>query len=158
MLCSLVSSNKPFLIITRYEHTFMFTLSQTMYLVKANLSLLANTLTLVVAQYHLEQNLTASCLFCWTTGLTKREIPTQYYASTKLYTNKCTESQVCNDYTYRWSSVSEVLTGDFRLSIYFHFRVLNTLQNNTSRIFIIVLFIVSFHTRKLTLHFHFAIS
>ena len=51
----------------------MFALSQTMYLFEANLNLLANTSTPDVAQYHLEENLNASCLHCWSTGLTKRE-------------------------------------------------------------------------------------
>ena len=43
--CSLVSSNEPLIIITGYSHTFMFSLSQTMHLFKASLSLLANTST-----------------------------------------------------------------------------------------------------------------
>ena len=51
----------------------MFTLSQMMYLFEATLNLLANTLTPDIAQYHLEKNLTASCLRCWSTVLTKRE-------------------------------------------------------------------------------------
>ena len=74
----------------------MFTLSQTIDLFEANLKLLANTSTPDVAQYHLEQNLTASCLRCWSTGLMEREISMQYYAITKMYTNKCSDSQACN--------------------------------------------------------------
>ena len=88
----------------------MFKLSQTMYLFKGNLNLLANTSTPDIAQYHLEQNLTASCLLCWSTGLTEREIPMQYYTSTEMYANKCMESQVYNDCTYRQNSLSEVLS------------------------------------------------
>ena len=38
--CSLVSSNKPFLIITSNGHTFVYTVSQKMYLFEANLKLL----------------------------------------------------------------------------------------------------------------------
>ena len=45
---------------------------QTMYLFDAKLNLLANTSTPDVAQYHLEQNLIASCLRYWSTGLTER--------------------------------------------------------------------------------------
>ena len=119
-----------------------------LYLFEANLDLLANTSTPDVSQYHIEQNLSASCLRCWSTGLTKREIPMQYLASTEMYTNKCIESQVCNDCTYRWNSISEVSL-DFRLSLYFPFKVLSTFQDNMSRIFRIVLFIVYLHTRRL---------
>ena len=67
------------LFITWCWQTFMFALSQTRYLFKDNLKLLANTSTPGVAQYHLEKNLTTSCLRCWSTGLTGREIPMQYY-------------------------------------------------------------------------------
>ena len=97
-----------------------------MYLFEANLNLLANTLTPDIAKYHLEKNLTASCLRCWSTGLTEREIPMQYYTSMVMYVDKRMESQVCNDCTYKWNRVSEVLS-DVRLSIYFGFKVLNTL-------------------------------
>ena len=79
----------------------MFALSQTMYLFEANLDLLANRSTPDVAQYQLDENLTANYLCCWSTGLTKREIPMLYYVSTKEYANKYSESQVCNDCTYR---------------------------------------------------------
>ena len=41
-----------------------------------------------------------------------------------MYADNCTESQVCNDCNYRWNSVSEVLTEEVRLSIYFCFKVL----------------------------------
>ena len=99
-------------------HTFTF-MNNVSAQINARMNLLANTLTPDIAQYHLEQNLTASCLCCWSSGLTKREIPTQYYTSTEMYADKCMESQVCNDCTYRWNSVSEVLSGDVRLSIYF---------------------------------------
>ena len=99
--CSLVSSIKSLLIITWYWHNSMFTLSQTMYWFEANQNLLANTSTPDVVQYHLEYNLTASCLCCWSTGLTEREIPMQYYTGMEMYANNCTESQVCNDWTYR---------------------------------------------------------
>ena len=105
-----------------------------MYLFEANLDLLANTSTPDIAQYYLEQNLTASCLHSWSTGLTKREIPMQYYTSTEMYADKCTESQVWNDCTYRRNSVSEVLSEYVRLSIYFRFKILNTLQNNEQNI------------------------
>ena len=99
--------------------TFAITLSQTIYLFETNLDLLANTWTLDTAQDHLEQNLTvtASCLHCWFTGLTKREIPIQYYTSMKTYTHKCMMSQVCNDCTYRQNTVSQVLSEDVRLNI-----------------------------------------
>ena len=46
-------------------------------------------------------------------------------------------------------SFSEVLSKDVKLSIYFRFKVLNTLYNNMSRIFRIVLYIVYLHARKL---------
>ena len=46
-------------------------------------------------------------------------------------------------------NVSENLTEDVRLNIYFRFKVLHTLQSNMSRIIRIALFIVSFHVRKL---------
>ena len=124
--CSLVSSKKSF-IITWYWYTFKFTLSLTMYLFETQLNILGNTLTPDIAQYHLQWNLTASCLFCWSTGLCEREIPMQYYTSVEMYADNCAKSQVCNDCTYRWSSISEVLSKDVRLSIYFHFNALNTL-------------------------------
>ena len=107
--------------------------SRTMYLFEANLNLLANTSTPDVVQYHLPKKLTASWLRCWSTRLSEREIPMQYHTSTEMYANKCTESQVCKDCTYRQNSVSKVLS-DVRLSIYFRFKVLNTLQNNEQNI------------------------
>ena len=64
-------------------------------------------------------------------SLILRAVPMQYYTSTiqilyKYYTNtildKCTESQVCNDCTFRWNSVCEVK--HVRLSMYFRFKVL----------------------------------
>ena len=73
----------------------------------------------------------------------------QYYTSKDMYANKYMESQVSNDYTYRWNSVSEVLSEGIRLSIYFRFKVLNTLQKSTSIIFGTELFIVYLHARKL---------
>ena len=51
----------------------MFAFSRTMYLFEANLNLLANLLTPDTALFHLELNLTASCLHSWSTGFTKRE-------------------------------------------------------------------------------------
>ena len=72
-------------IITWYWHTFTFAVSQTMYLFEANLNLLANTSTPDVAQYHLKQNLTASCLRCWSIVFTERKLPMQYYTSTEMY-------------------------------------------------------------------------
>ena len=90
----------------------MFALSRTMYLFKANLNLLANTSNPDIAQCHLEKNLTATCLFCWSTSLTEREIPMQYYANMEINADKCTESQVCNDCMYRRNSVSEVISED----------------------------------------------
>ena len=131
--CSLVSSNKTLLIITWCGHTFMLTLSQTMYLFEANLNLLADTSTPDLERYHLGYSLTANCLRCWSTGLTEREIPMQYYTTMEMYTDKCMENQVCNYCTHRWNNVSEVLSGDSRLTIYFRFKVLHTLQNNMSR-------------------------
>ena len=126
----------------------MLAISRTLYLLNANLNLVANTSILDVAQYHLEQTLTASCLHCWFTGLNEKVILMQYYTSMEMYANKCTENQVCNDCTYRQNRVFEVLSEDVRLSKYFHFKVLNTFQNNMSRIFRVVLDIVSFHARK----------
>ena len=70
----------------------------------------------------------------------------QYYTSADMYVDKCMESQVCND-CIQWNSLSEVLSEDVGLSIYFHFKVLNTLQNNMSRIFGIVVFIVFPHEK-----------
>ena len=72
-----------------------------------------------------------------------------YRTSTEMCTNKCTGSQVCNDVTYRQNSVSEILSEDVSLSIYFCFKALNALQNNMNRMFRFVLFIVSLHVRKL---------
>ena len=43
----------------------------------ANLILLANTPTPDLIIHHLEQNLTASCLRPWSTGLTERKLPKQ---------------------------------------------------------------------------------
>ena len=51
----------------------------------------------------------------------------QYYAITKVYADKCMKGQVCNDCTYKWNSVSEILSEDVMLRIYFRFKVLNTL-------------------------------
>ena len=87
-----------------------------MYLFEGNLKLLANTSTPDVVQYHLEQSLTDSFLRCWSTGLIEREIPMQYYAIMEMYANKCTDSQACNDCTYRWNRVSEIFL-DIILSI-----------------------------------------
>ena len=101
-----------------------------MYLFEANLKLLANTLTPDIAQYLLEQNLTASCLRYWCTGFTERKVPMQYHAITDMCADKCMERQVCNDCTYRWNNVSVVLSEDVMLSIYFHFKFFNTLQND----------------------------
>ena len=69
----------------------------------------------------------------------------------EMYTNKCTESQVYNDCSYRRNSVSEVLSEDGRLSIYYYFlfKVSITMLKNISRIFRIVLFIVSLHEENL---------
>ena len=100
-----------------------------------------------------QSSTTASCLHCWFTGLNEKVILMQYYTSMEMYANKCTENQVCNDCTYRQNRVFEVLSEDVRLSKYFHFKVLNTFQNNMSRIFRVVLDIVSFHARKFAQHF-----
>ena len=130
----------------------MYALLRTMYLFEANLKLLPNTSTPDVAQYHLEQNLTVSCLHCWSTGLTEREIPMQYYAIMEMYADKCTQSQVCSDCTYRQNSISEVLSENVMLSIYLYFKVLSTLQNNMNRIFRIVIYHV-FPCKKTCLTF-----
>ena len=105
----------------------MFTFSQTLYLLNANLNLVANTSILDVAQYHLQHTLTANCLHCWSTGLNEKAILMKYFISMEMYANKCTEKQVCNDCTYKQNRVFEVLSEDIRLSIYFRFKVLNTL-------------------------------
>ena len=124
---------------------FMFT--QTIYLFETNLNLWANTSTPDVAQYHLQYNLTASCLCCLSTGLTERNNHAILYRYGDVCQQLHQESSLyC---TYRWNSVSEVLSDDVRLSICFHFKVLNILQNNLFRIFRFVLFIVSLHARKL---------
>ena len=47
------------------------------------------------------------------------------------------------------ASFSEVLSEDVRLSIYFRFKVLITLWKNMGKVFIILLFILSLHARKL---------
>ena len=73
----------------------------------------------------------------------------QYYASTEMYGNKCIESHVCNNCTYRQYSVSGVLSEDAMLSINLCFKTLNTLQNIMSRTFRIMLFIMSLHVKKL---------
>ena len=65
--------------------------------IKANLNFLAKTSTPDVAQYLLEWNLIVSCLRCWSTGLTQRELSMQCFTSMEMYAIKCTESQVCND-------------------------------------------------------------
>ena len=51
----------------------------------------------------------------------------QYDTITEMYVDKRTESQVCNECTYWQNSVSDVLSDDVRLSIYFRFKILNTL-------------------------------
>ena len=119
-----------------------------MYLFEAKLNLLAITSTPDIAEYHLEYNLNVSCLRCWSTGLNEREISMQYYTSTKMYVNKCTEIKVCNDCTYRPYRISDVLSEDTRSTIYFCFKTSNTLQDNMSRIIKIVMFTVYLHTRK----------
>ena len=55
IICSLVSSNKPLLIIPWYWHHFTVTFSQTTYLFEVKVNLLANTLTPDVAKYHLSR-------------------------------------------------------------------------------------------------------
>ena len=104
----------------------MFALSQITYLFEANVNVFANTSTPDIAQYYLEWNLTAGCLRSWSTSLTEREIPMQHYTRVEMYANKCMESQVCNDCTYRLNNVHEALSEEARLSQYFHFKVLNT--------------------------------
>ena len=52
--CSLVSTNEILVIITWYGHSFMSALSQTMYLLEANVNFLPNTSTHDIAQYQLE--------------------------------------------------------------------------------------------------------
>ena len=42
--------------------------------------------------------------------------------------------RACNYCTYRRNSISEISSEDVRLSIYFRFKVLNTLQNNMIRV------------------------
>ena len=64
---------------------------------------------------------------------------THSITSTDMYTGKCTESQVYNVCTYRQNSVSEVLSEDVRLSIYFHFKIFWTRENLHS------IFIVRYH-------------
>ena len=105
----------------------MFALSRSLCLLNAHLNLMANTSTLDVAQYHLEQTLTASCLHCWSTGVNELETLMQYYTSMEMYASKCTENKVYSDCTYRQNRVFEVLSDDVRLSRYFRFKVLNTL-------------------------------
>ena len=119
---------------------FTFALSRTMSLFKTNLNLLANTSTLM---FHSVTQSRTSLPAAFVVGplFLLREISMHYYTSTEMYIYNCTKSQVCNGCTYRWNSVSEVLS-DVRLTIYFPLKVLNILQNNMSRIFRIVLFIV----------------
>ena len=93
--------------------------SHKQYLFKGNLNLLANKSTPNIAKFHIEQNLTASCLRCWSTGFTKREIPMQQDTITEMYAKKCTDSQVYNDCTYRQNSISDIISDEVRLSIYF---------------------------------------
>ena len=81
----------------------------------------------IISEFPLGRTSLPAAFCCWSTGLTEREIPMQYYAITEMYTDKCMESQICNDCTYSRNSVSEVLSEDVMLSIYFHFKVLNTL-------------------------------
>ena len=88
--CSLVSSNKPLLIITWYRHTFMLAFHKQCICLKPT----------------------------WISWL-----PMQHYTGMETYTKKSTDSQVCNNWTYRWNSVSEALSDDVSLSIYFHFKV-----------------------------------
>ena len=51
----------------------------------------------------------------------------QYYTSMEMYADNCADSQVHNGYTYRWNNVSEILSEDVWLTIYFRFKVLNIL-------------------------------
>ena len=51
----------------------------------------------------------------------------QYYTSMEMYADNCTDSQVHSGYTYRWNNVSEILSEDVWLTIYFRFKVLNIL-------------------------------
>ena len=69
----------------------------------ANLILLADILTPDLTQHHhLENNLTARAdLVCWTTGLTEREIPMQYFKNVEVYADQSTESQPENNWAYR---------------------------------------------------------
>ena len=50
----------------------------------------------------------------------------QYYTSAEMFAKKCTEIQVCNDCTNRQNGISEILSEEVRLSLYFRFKVLNT--------------------------------
>ena len=51
----------------------------------ANLICLANTPTLDLKIYHLDQNLTASCSHHWSTGLTQRKLPMQCTINADTY-------------------------------------------------------------------------
>ena len=100
----------------------MFALSQGIYLFEANLNLLANTSTPDVVQVQLKSKTSLPAAF-----VIGPEIPMQYYTSTEMYSDKCMENQVCNNCTYRQNSISDVLSEDVKLSIYFSFKILNTL-------------------------------
>ena len=50
----------------------------------ANLIYVAN----VLHNIHLEQNLTASCFCCWSTGLTERKLPMQYTINVQVTSKK----------------------------------------------------------------------
>ena len=45
----------------------------------------------------------------------------------EVYTDKYTESEVCDDCTYMQNSISDILSDDFRSNIYFDFKILNAL-------------------------------
>ena len=56
-------------------------------------------------------------------------LPREKYPCHKMQLQRCTptNAQVCNDCTYRQNSVFDVLSEDFKLSISFCLKVLNTL-------------------------------
>ena len=70
----------------------MFVLSRTMYIFEANLNLLADTSTPNLERYHLGQSLTASCLRCWSTGPTEREI--QLWSCTPTNTRRAKSAMI----------------------------------------------------------------
>ena len=75
----------------------------------ANLIFAANTPTPDLKIYHLGWNLTASCLCCWSSDLTKRKLPMQCTVRMEVYAKEVRKAKSTCYWTYIQISGIQVL-------------------------------------------------